>query len=144
MSAPLSSWTCDVCGDTIHKVEDGYLIWKNGDDMRAHGFKIIHRGQCDQKDHACSGALADFTGPAGLSVLLSHLSMGPLAAARGASHCDVGNLDEFVDLVRRLHVPYYEQARQRFADPDVRDAMRDANEIQPYLPDTLARLSGEA
>ena len=49
----------------------------------------------------------------------------------------VADLDEFVDLVRRFQIPYYEEARRHFSDPEVLDEFAEANEVYPYKPKVL-------
>ncbi|WP_420121434.1 hypothetical protein [Nakamurella sp.] len=79
----------------------------------------------------------------GLSLLLAFLSAGPGRPGEGGPA--VQDLDEFVDLIRRLHVPYYEPARDRFDDPAVREALRRGDRVGPYQSPELRRLAaGEA
>lgn len=75
----------------------------------------------------------------GLSLLLAFLSAGPGRPGEGGPA--VLDLDEFVDVVRRLHVPYYEPARVRFDDPPVRAALRRADRVGPYQSTELRRLA---
>jgi hypothetical protein len=56
----------------------------------------------------------------------------------------VADLDQFVDLVHRLHTPHYEQARRNFTDPDIRDAFADSNEYVPYLQRSLRDIAANA
>jgi len=56
-------------------------------------------------------------------------------------YCRVGDIDAYVDLVRRLQTPYYEEARARFGEEDVANWLSDANEHYPYLPETLKRIA---
>lgn len=144
MLKPLSVWHCDVCGDQIASVSDGYVIWKTDDDLRAHSFKVIHKARCDKNDHFASAALEDFVGDDGVAYLMSFLSIGPLKKRKDApDYCGVASMDEFVDLFRRVQTPYYEEARANFRDPDVREEFSDANEYYPYLPNVLKRIAAE-
>lgn len=137
MDTPLTIWYCDVCGQPINDVSRGYLIWKSDENHRDHGFKIIHQRDCDRRDHGLSGALRDYLGPDGLARLLAMVSLGPLKGSQGLG---VANMDEWVDLVRRLHTPHYEEARRKFREEAVRDAMSDANETYPYVQDSLKNI----
>lgn len=74
-------------------------------------------------------------------MLLSWLSDGPLKG--GNSRSQVVNLNEYVDLVRRVQTPYYEEARPRFDEEKIRDAYGDANECAPYRPDNLREIANE-
>ena len=53
------------------------------------------------------------------------------------SHCGVNDFDEFVDFIRRVQTPFYEQARRHFSNEDVLDEYCDSNEHLPYLPEEL-------
>ena len=55
-----------------------------------------------------------------------------------------GDNDEFVDLIRRLHTPYYEQARERFTDPQIARALSRDDRWHPYRPANLRRLAEPA
>ena len=142
MSKPLSTWFCDVCGNIIETPESGYVTWKTSGSAGSHSFKIIHKIKCDLKDHIASAELTQFLGERGLTYLLSHLSAGPIIiSATGSSHRTVSNIDEFVDFLRRLQIPYYEQARRKFLLHQVSEDYADSNEVYPYLPDTLKRIA---
>jgi hypothetical protein len=69
---------------------------------------------------------------------LSWLSAGPLREDGGIR---VADMDEYVDLVRRVQTPYYEEARPRFGDEKTYHWLGDANEYYPYLPKTLQRIA---
>ncbi|MCK2240873.1 MULTISPECIES: hypothetical protein [unclassified Crossiella] len=150
---PLDSWSCDACGKPITSApNDGIVVWRTREtDGRYldHDFKIVHKTiepdpvphRCDPGNAGGYDAHIDLTvllGADGLAWLLSWLSAGPFL---GGGHLQVADLDEYVNLVRRLQTPYYEQARQNFNDEAVRDILCDASEVAPYLPDTLHRIA---
>lgn len=142
MLEPLKQWYCDVCGEVIEKPSDGYVIFRSDDDHRHHDFTIIHQGKCDNKRYPMSLALDDFLGPDGLSMVLSFLSPGPVKRALGdeGDH-QVQDFDEYVDFVRRVQVPHYEDARRLYReDHDVLDRLSDDNEVGPYIQETMVRL----
>lgn len=141
MDYPLTRWYCDVCGDAVESVRDGYVTWQTTEKGRGYGYKIIHVGRCDKDEDPSSSALEDFLGDRGLSYLLAQLSFGPLKL-KGAktSYTRVENLDEFVDFFRRVQTPYYEEARRKFSDPEVIEDFSDSNEVAPYLPENLAAM----
>lgn len=141
MNNPLEHWYCDVCGNVIEKASDGYVIWRTNDDHKSFDFKIIHQGKCDLKSYTSSAALEDFLGINGLVRLTSFLSLGPLKQALGqATHNDIINTDEFIDFVRRVQIPYYEEARRKFAMHDVLEWHSDSNEVAPYFPGALQEI----
>lgn len=134
------SWYCDVCGQKIQNSNDGYVIWKT--QPNAHGFKIIHQGKCDlQGNYIASAALDDFLGANGLAYLLTKLSYGVIAKNLGATpHCDITDFDEYVDFIRRVQTPSYEEARRRFSNPNLISDYSDANELLPYTQSELERI----
>lgn len=129
-------WYCDTCGDPTITAEDGFVIWKIGSEGTDSGrdFKIIHQFRCDQKEYLFSLPLEDFLGLDGLTMLLSFLSNGPLKLGGDLTGNSRGvhSTDEFIDFVRRLQIPGYEAARQRFRDIQIRERFSDANEYIPY------------
>ncbi len=142
MSNSPTSWYCDVCRELIDSPKDGYVIWKNDAQMRHYDFKIIHQEECDRGNHTSSCAIEDFLGEDGLARLLSHLSLGPIMKHRGEPPvCRALDTDEFVDLIRRVQTPFYEEARQHFRNGDLRNDLSDANEVAPYLQETLKKIA---
>lgn len=135
MSEPLSQWYCDVCGELIDRAEDGYVLWKTDGDLLGFDFKIIHKVRCDRGGYPCSNALDQFLGFDGLTYLMGFLSVGPIKAAQSQSR--VRDLDEFVDFVRRVQIPWYEEARRRFDDEEVQLDYQDGTESAPYRQDAL-------
>ncbi len=122
MLEPLKQWICDSCGQLIKCPEDGYVEWLvEGDDTPSNlqfGFKIIHAGEeCScysEEDISLNDApLELFMKDKGLVYLLSFLDVGPLLM-RTYKGPRVKNVREFVEFMRRLTVPYYEEARLYF------------------------------
>lgn len=134
------SWYCDVCGETIQNSNDGYVIWKT--QPNAHDFKIIHQVKCDLKgDYSASAALDDFLGDDGLAYLLTQLSCGLVAKNIGRpSHCDITDFDEYVDFIRRVQTPLYEEARRHFSKLNLLSDYSDANELLPYTQSELQHI----
>lgn len=144
---PLSSWTCDICGDEITDPELGLLTWREYDDMRAYDFVIVHKNfegrTCDpgfERGYSSSVAISSGLGNEGQAYLLSMLSLGPIKGESDA-RCAVADFDQYVDVFRRLQTPWYEEARGRWADDDVQHWLGDANEVYPYVPDVLERIA---
>ena len=113
MLKPLEQWSCDTCNRIIEKPEDGRLewIWSNG---CASGFKIVHRSRrCAQyADHEflADMDLDELRGVRGLIILKVLLDSGPWDAAAPAGIA-VAAAKEFIEVVFRLHIAYYEEAR---------------------------------
>lgn len=137
MLKPLEQWYCDKCGNIIEKSSDGYVIWRSDKNLKYYDFKIIHQTKCDISAYSASAALQDFLGVNGLVYLTSFLSLGPL---KKTSYSNVANNDEFVDFIRRVQIPYYEEARRKFTDPQVLEWHSDSNEVAPYFTEGLKRI----
>ncbi len=139
MLEPLRQWYCDVCGECIERPEDGYVIWQNDEERKSFDFTVIHKTRCDRKQYPCSAELDRFLGTDGLTYLLTFLSCGPLIG--GESKPRVRDLNEFVDFMRRVQTPCYEDARRRFDEESVQADWAGASEIAPYTQDALRRIA---
>ena len=148
MLAPLKQWVCDRCSEVIQKPEDGFLEWLADGDA-VSGFKIVHArgassrgGECfHYTDHLnrADMHLSYYLGPAGLSALLGLLDPGAYHAPTPAA-ASATTTREFVETARRLHVPYFEEAR-RYWDRAEADGLFDgSNEDTLYAPEFLQSL----
>ena len=137
-----TEWTCDGCGQLITPADAGYVVWRaTRDEHRYEDFRIIHQGRCDPGEpFTMSLPLESFLGADGLSMLLSWLDPDGMMRPP-QSQPPALDLRQFVDLVRRVQVPFYEQARPHLDDEDVQRHLADANEYLPYLPDVLERIA---
>jgi len=151
---PLSQWICDRCGEVIEGPPHGYLEWRrNRGDVRAFGFKIVHykpyspqrsEGGCyfyDGYPGRMGGSLAEFTGDHAMPSLLSFVDQGPIheKVYRGPMLVDYR---EWVELVRRLTIPGYEEARL-YREQAVQDGFfAEMDERAAYRPDILRQLIG--
>jgi|SRR5690349_17204815 len=144
MIAPLTRWTCDTCGQEVSGT-DGALTFRCESDepFLAYQFRIVHAVRCQRGgDDTVTEDLHTYLGDDGLTRLLAHLTAGPARACEAG--LAVRDIDEFVDLIRRLHTPYYEQARDRFAEPAVAEALRADDRWHPYRPSQLRTLAEPA
>lgn len=132
-------WYCDACGNEIHDPQAALVTWDFNKDNEKHEFFIIHKGRiCDRERGSFSMELSDMLGAEGQEHLLSFLSYGPLPRREGQPKIE--NMDQFVDLFRRLHTPGYEEARRYFHLEEVRDEFSGANEYAAYTPASMARI----
>ncbi len=131
---PLKQWYCDTCGDVIEKPEDGWLEWvqeKTEAGRLNCGFRIVHQfmaspranpagrdpeaGSCyySRKQLPMDSHLhhaLDF----GIAYVLNLLDVGEYHDPDKREAGRVVSVREWSELVRRLYVPYYEQARRYF------------------------------
>lgn len=156
MLEPLQKYICDYCGEIINSTEEGYVEWLSERDEKTgrskyHGFKIVHHrpdspnkdeGGCYHYTHEPGRQdvhLRHFTGEAKMAHILSLIDVGPYhdPGFRGPRVRDVR---EYIDFVRRLTIPYFEEAR-RYWHRAVEDGyFSDANEVWIYIPDNLREL----
>lgn len=136
---PLQQWVCDHCGEIIVSPEEGWLEWyrdilPEGEFGKDKGFRIVHHNRrCmynERQMHAQNMLTADmpldsFIGADGLVYLLSFVQFD-----RAETN------EELAEIIRRLHVPYYEEAR-RYHDIAEADGYFDGeNEITRYTTRT--------
>lgn len=120
---PEHTWICDRCGQPIEKVEEGWIEWlvlQEGNSSVGKGLRLVHHFQSGSRaalqscqynqeqererdgSHVNDSPLEEFLGPDGLMELLSLLDLNRLPKA------------EVLEMIKRLHVPGYEEARQYF------------------------------
>lgn len=134
--APLKQWICDTCREVITSPGDGWVEWRMRD-LRTEGFRVVHHSnKCQDQVANADLPLEEFLGEHGLIVLLSLVDPGAHFVEEWKGPY-VSNLREWVELVKRLQVPYYEEARQHFPEMSAEGFMSDTNEVALYLPDNL-------
>ncbi|HEX2349148.1 MAG TPA: hypothetical protein VHI51_12010 [Ktedonobacterales bacterium] len=111
---PLQQFKCDACGQIIARPDVGWVEWVAGPTRgtKAHGFRIVHNSNRCQ--YPVSGRVHDvhlsrLLGPDGLAMLLALVAPG---GRTGNREDGVESLEEWSELVRRLQIPHYEEARQ--------------------------------
>lgn len=110
-------WKCDECGDPIESVETGWVEWKvqigGAPPYTKHGFRLVHHAvpgkkcQYNWTNFPNGTQIADlqleyFLGEDGLMNLLEFVSDSPTS------------MDEIIELIKRLHITGYEEARLKF------------------------------
>ncbi len=149
MLIPLRQWTCDTCGQLIPNPEAGVLEWFATSDNARSGFRIVHQATHSPRgpDGACGYAdrpgkaevsLAVLAGEVGMPLLLSFLDVS--SSREGCAGPWVQDAQEFVELTRRLTVPYYEEARTVWQAARADGFFADLDETTMYLPATLEAL----
>jgi hypothetical protein len=136
---PLEQWICDACGQRIESPQDGWIEWLAGSTpgTKAHGFRIVHNSNLCQ--YPSTGRVHDMhlehaIGPDGLVALLGLLAPGRRS---GILADGVTSVEEWAMLVRRLHVPYLEEARQDWAEAEADGFFKDVNEASTFSQATL-------
>lgn len=107
---PLKQWYCDHCGEIIKDVNAGWLEWLKDDRTNIEDrFRIVHNDKkCIYNERLLSSKglrtkdmhLDHYIGPDGLNNLLE-IMLRPII-----------DREELVKIIKRLHIPYYEQSLQ--------------------------------
>lgn len=143
MESTVTRWRCDVCGEWVTR-EQGYVVWGYDKPHGRTGFQIIHQKKCDDNSKPASAALGDFLGPDGFARTTALMTVGPIM--RNLSPDSefterIADSDEFADFMRRLYIPNYEEARDKFNNHEVLEDLQGSNETRPYMQDILADLA---
>lgn len=159
MLLPLKQFICDRCGYVIEKPEDGWIEWLHEKDeatqsYKNHGFKIVHHSSAspindDGKRYGCyhynnnsnrsDSHLSYFLGENSLVHLYSNLDPGEAFVTSDKLPL-VTNMREYVEIMRRLSIPFYEEARSYWSEAKNDGYFQGANELWTYLPRTLKAL----
>lgn len=159
MLPPLNQFICDTCGEIIQSPDDGWLEWvTETDDLtgksETHSFNIVHhissspyasssKDGCYQ--HGRKKGLRDLPlrhyidENYKMAHILSFLDIGPLHQPKYKG-TDLRDLREFVEIMRRLTIPHYEEARLYWDDAKADGYFSDSNEIWPYGIETLQEI----
>jgi hypothetical protein len=114
-------WRCSTCGELVTRIEDGWVEWLACEEEgRAFltGLRLVHRREASPRDIGCQYdvrtefrryrsiveglSLERFVGPDGLMLLLSMIA------------AEQNSAGEIIELVKRVQIPGYEQARELF------------------------------
>lgn len=114
---PCEEFICDHCHEAITVIADGIMVSKFKKDASGHGdFKIIHKVKCDKWYDDCSWwGLSDFfpLNANSLAIILPILDIWPMIAGdSGEQTIPLNNVRWWVELMQRLYMPYYEEARE--------------------------------
>jgi hypothetical protein len=149
---PLQQWICDSCGEVIQRPEDGWLEWISHSYDDAHDFRIVHhKTRSPRAEHLRSGCyqhelaagrkdvgLDRFGGPDAIAHLLTFLDSGYVD--RDDLGPRVKSTRELAELIRRLAIPHYEEARLYWSDAVDAGFFEGANEVSPYRQGTLVAM----
>jgi len=152
---PLQQWICDTCGDLIQCPEDGWLEWIATSKVKPHGFRVVHNAKSSPYSHTYEGCrhyegvrgrkdmpFGRFVGPDGLGYITELLdwpdSMDtPDRVDNGTPGQHRHNIAE---LIRRLHIPHYEEARACWTVAEQDGYFRDGGGPWMYEQRTLKEI----
>ena len=158
MLTPLTQYFCDTCGQVINNPNEGWIEWlseyneETGKEEN-YGFKIVHHLKYSPlaNEHRKRGCYQYDNGAATwhlhqfiednykMAHILGLLDIGPYHQKEYKGPT-VKDMREYVEFVRRLTIPHYEEAR-KYWDEAVRDGyFGDSNEVRIYGADFLQGL----
>jgi len=155
---PLKQFTCDTCGQLIEKPEDGYVEWLSLKDENKGTYinseiNIVHQFMASPyKDSSAAGCyqhhqkrgrhdlpLTKFLGENNMAYILKFLDMGPYHDPESKGPY-VNDIREYVEFVRRITIPYFEEARQYWGAAESDGFFGSPNEVWIYSPNILHEL----
>jgi len=156
MLKPLEQFICDTCGEIINQPKDGWIEWisTGGKDGETHSFRIVHHfttspfakpnnNGCYQ--HSKLNGAKDthldrfLNSDMKMAYILKFLDVGIFhnPEYRGTNITDMRN---YVETVRRLTIPYYEEARTLWDVAQQDGFFSDDNELIIYSVSKLKSL----
>lgn len=137
MLAPLEQFLCDTCHQVIDAPDQGWFEWL-ADGGRAHSLRIVHQqAECrssPDKPGLDGHKLDELVGAHNLARLYTFISVQPDTGAAVAS------LDEFTEILHRLTMRYYEEARLYIEVARGNGFFISMSEPQIYQPSTFKQI----
>jgi len=143
MLKPLRQWICDTCGEVIESPADGWIGFLKDEGLKAHDFRIVHHvmfsprspsSNCypyNNRANRVSLHLKWLTGDTGIAYLLNFID------SYGVKEVDI---KEFGELMRRLFIPYYEEAREYFGRALGDGYFQDHTDLTKSSPDDFRKV----
>jgi hypothetical protein len=115
MLKPLKQWICDTCGEVIQQPDHGWLDWlvaEAGEGYSFSGFRIIHHRPRSPRPAGCY----QYERRIGLQGIHLDWVYSAEVGKGWIIHLVeyASNPKESAELLRRLTIPYYEEARQNW------------------------------
>lgn len=146
---PLRQWICDECGEVIEEPSHGYVEWDEREGTGVgFGFRIVHHNlhsplkpdrNCYRYQAGSHLHLEHFLGADGILRLLALVDPGEFHIPDFDGPY-VENIREWVTFFRRLHVPYFEEARLYLSRAAASGEVGGVNEVALYQADTMERI----
>ncbi|HYP97850.1 MAG TPA: hypothetical protein VER96_04195 [Polyangiaceae bacterium] len=151
---PLTQWYCDCCGNIIKNIKDAWVEWivdLSTKPMTYGDFRIVHHLSALPEDTPFPGCqrgrvaglgdlpMESFIGSYGQAHLLSWIDPGEIVDPSGKEIGKglVRNLREWTTLFRRIHMPYYEEARLYMARASANGRYNGYNQALPFKESEL-------
>lgn len=136
MLKPLEEFYCDTCGALIEAKKTGFFVFDRDENFKCYNFKIVHSQKCCISDLPSSFSLERVTSDNGLGILMSWIHIG---RGESSDEPEFQSSKEFAEVFKRLHLPYYEEARKYFTQAE-NDGMLDGNTNAWHSPEHLREI----
>ncbi len=159
MLIPLKQFICDTCSEVINSPEEGWIEWISKLDpvkhtREIHSFNIVHQYSASPLAKTNNEGCYQHQGKSGrsdnhlnqfisenykMANILRMLDIGPYhnPVFKGT---DITDLRQYVETVRRLTIPYYEEARLYWNKAKEDGYFDGSNEISIYGVENLKYL----
>ena len=143
---PLEQWVCDTCGGLIEKPEDGWMeYYRNYSNNKCYGHYICHAGGGCYKDTQYGA------GKRNLHLEGNHLDrvialpwfghiLHVLELVAQGKIPDKINMPDLIEVMRRMYIPYYEEARFYLKQAQLNEGDWDGCD---WSPDTFKQIIEE-
>lgn len=156
MLTPLRQWVCDHCRGVIEEPGDGWLEFKRDEEGKAHSFRIVHHttasprapgGNCYYPRSELGGDLSlenvvQGADP-GIAYFLAWIDDRRPLLGDDRDWNPTVHVPDLIEIMRRLYIPYYEEARLYYEDELDLGGLRDMDCMQMTMPETTKRLVDE-
>ncbi|HET7000504.1 MAG TPA: hypothetical protein VFI33_04320 [Puia sp.] len=150
MLKPLEQFYCDTCDMLIEKVDDGAVEWKDKSEAPegrhlSGSFRICHNTktkncyQPERTGYNNNSALSKFLGEEGYIQLLDFIDRGS-RIDKNYSGTRISDMREYVEFVKRLTIPHYEEARHYWDEAQQDGFFDNIGEHKYFLKETLTEL----
>ncbi|RYU93808.1 hypothetical protein [Emticicia agri] len=113
------NWTCDTCGQPIKRIKDGWIEWlSKADSLEGYGLRLVHHKSASPlaTSHGCyydeEKTIREENAFVANSAVDYYLGADGLVNLLELMHGDLLPKNEVIEMIMRLHVPGYEQARK--------------------------------
>ncbi len=141
---PLGQWVCDSCKELIETPDDGWLEWVGMDELPPQEFHIVHNNEMcfrhSRRRERQDNHLKYFLGPDGLVELMALFDPGLHNKPKPSDVVLPKDMLEWAEIVRRLHIPYYEEARQLWRIAASEGELDGISASRPYTQDFMLQI----
>lgn len=138
---PLAEFVCDTCSELIASPDDGWLEWFRDSHGAATGFRIVHHLKASPlAAESAAGCYYDRERRASDMHLRHCLGADGLVHLLAVLESALADPAEVIEIIRRLQIPHYEEARLYWDRAEEDLYFEGSNEVWPYTQEALTGL----